>query len=152
MNLVRTRLSAFDAALPEVAVRADRHTLARRLWRGTADDGSEFGFELEAALRDGDVVHAGTSARYVIRQAPEALLEIPLDVAPDAAAVIGWAVGNMHFPVEAQSTRLLAPDDTGLRSSLDRLGIHYHDCVAVFQPHQFAGSLAGHGHSHGHAH
>ena len=97
-------------------------------------------------------------AQYVIRQQPEPVLEIPLDLKADAAAAIGWAVGNLHFPIEAQPTRLLAPDDSGLRQALDRLGIHYHAITEVFQPHRFAGSLAGHGHhphhdhAHGHGH
>jgi urease accessory protein len=149
MRLVRLPLADFDATLPEVAIPVDRQRLAKRLWRGTADDGAEFGFEVETPLRDGDVAAVAATARYVIRQTAEPLLEIPLDVAPDAAAVIGWAVGNLHFAIEAQSTRILAPDDSGLRQSLDRMGIHYHELVAVFQPHRFAGSLAGHGHGHG---
>jgi urease accessory protein len=149
MQLVRAALVEFDAGLPVVAIPAERRKLAKRLWRGTAEDGTEFGFETDSPLRDGDVVAASASARYVLRQAPEPLLEIPLDVAPDAAAVIGWAVGNLHFPIEAQPARMLAPDDPGLRQSLDRLGIHYHAAVSVFQPHRFAGSLIGHGHDHG---
>jgi urease accessory protein len=148
MQLVRAALSAFDASLPAVAISVDRQRLAKRLWRGAAEDGAEFGFEVDSPLGDGDVVAVSASARYVLRQAPEPLLEIPLDVSPDAAAVIGWAVGNLHFPIEAQATRILAPDDTGLRQSLDRLGIHYHLVSAVFRPHRFSGSLVGHGHGH----
>jgi urease accessory protein len=152
MNLVRAILASTDASLPEVAIRADRRKLAKRLWRGSADDGTEFGFELESPLAQGQVVAQTASARYVIRQEPEPVIEIPLDVAVDAAAVIGWAVGNLHFEIEAQPTRILAPDDTGLRQSLDRLGIHYHAATEVFQPHRFSGSLIGHGHGHGHSH
>jgi len=152
MHLVHAPLSSFDAALPEISVCVDRQKLAKRLWRAAAADGMEFGFEVETPLRHGDVVWASDKARYVILQEPETVLEIPLDVKPDAAAVIGWAVGNLHFAIEAQPTRLLAPDDTGLRQALDRMHIHYHKVVEVFQPHRFAGSLAGHGHEHGHHH
>jgi urease accessory protein UreE len=66
--------------------------------------------------------------------------------------MIGWAVGNLHFAIEAQAPRLLAPDDPALRQSLDRLGVHYQESVDVFQPHRFTGSLAGHGHAHHHGH
>ncbi len=152
MNLVRSALHPPVPDLPEIALRVDRLKLAKRLWRGSADDGTDFGFELEAPLAHGDAVWATPAARYVVRQAPEPVLEIPLDVPVDAAAVIGWAVGNLHFAIESQATRLLAPDDPGLRQSLDRMGIHYHEAVEVFQPHRFAGSLAGHGHEHGHHH
>jgi urease accessory protein len=152
MNLIRSARPSAEAGLSEIAVRASRQTLAKRLWRGAADDGTDFGFELETPLGHGDVVWTSPLANYVIRQQPEPVLEIPLDVSPDAAAVIGWAVGNLHFAIEAQSTRLLAPDDSGLRQSLDRLGIHYHDLTAVFQPHRLAVKLVGHGHDHGHSH
>ena len=150
MNLVRSALPSSAAALPEIAIRADRQKLAKRLWRGAAEDGTDFGFELDAPLHEGEVVWQGPRARYVIRQEPEPVLEIPLDVPPDAAAVIGWAVGNLHFAIEAQTGRLLAPDDPGLRQALDRLGIHYHEAKAVFQPHRLAVNLTGHGHEHGH--
>jgi urease accessory protein len=152
MNLVRSALNSPQAGLPEVAIRADREKLGKRLWRGAADDGTDFGFELEAPLSHGDVVWTAAQANYVIRQQSEPVLEIPLDVSPEAAAVIGWAVGNLHFAIEAQSTRLLAPDDPGLRQSLDRLGVHYHEIVEVFQPHRLAVKLVGHGHDHGRSH
>lgn len=152
MHLVHAPLAAADSGPPAVAIPVDRRQLARRRWRGTADDGAEFGFELEEPLADGSVVAATPFVRYVIRQSPEPVLEIPLDVPADAAAVIGWAVGNLHFPIEAQADRVLAPDDPGLRQALDRLGIHYHEAQAVFQPHRFSGTLVGHGHGHGHTH
>jgi len=152
MHLVHAPLSSFDSALSEISVRVDRQKLAKRLWRATAADGTEFGFEVETPLRHGDVVWASDKARFVIRQEPELVLEIPLDVKPDAAAVIGWAVGNLHFSIDAQETRLLASDDPGLRQALDRMHIHYHEIVEVFQPHRFAGSLTGHGHGHNHEH
>lgn len=149
MNLVHAPLAHADPGLPEVAVRADRQRLSKRLWRAAADDGTEFGFELERPLLDGDVVWATAKARYVIRQEPERVLEIPLDVSPKTAAALGWAVGNLHFEIDAQDARLLAPDDTGLRQSLDRLGIEYSEAVEVFRPQRLGG---GHGHSHPHHH
>jgi urease accessory protein len=152
VHLVHAPLTAADPHLPEVPIRVDRQKLAKRRWRGAAEDGADFGFELESPLAHGELAAATATARYVIRQLPEPVLEIPLDVAPDAAAVIGWAVGNLHFAIEAQPGRVLAPDDPGLRQALDRLGIHYHEATAVFQPHRFAGSLLGHGHAHGHEH
>jgi urease accessory protein len=152
VHLVHAPLAAADLNLPEVPIRADRQKLAKRRWRGLADDGTDFGFELETPLLHGDVAAVAEGMRYVIRQTPEPVLEIPLDVPADAAAVVGWAVGNLHFAIEAQAERVLAPDDPGLRQALDRLGIHYHEATAVFQPHRFAGSLLGHGHAHGPEH
>ena len=147
MNLVRAPLETPDSSLAEVPLRADRQVLSRRIWRGKADDGAEFGFELESPLRHGQTVAQTAKARYVIRQNPEPLLEIPLDVVTDAAAVIGWAVGNLHFAIEAQPQQILTPDDPGLRQALDRLGVHYRPLSGVFQPHRLSASLAGHGFS-----
>jgi urease accessory protein len=144
MNLVRGPLESSDASLAEVSLRADRQTLSRRIWRGKADDGTEFGFELESPLRHGQTVAQTAKGRYVIRQDPEALLEIPLDVSADAAAVTGWAVGNLHFAIDAQPHRILTPDDSGLRQALDRLGVHYRAITEVFQPHRLSAILAGH--------
>jgi urease accessory protein len=152
LHLVRTAAAGGNPALPEIVIRADRRKLARRLWRAAAADGTEFGFDLESPLADGETVLVTDKARYVLRQEPEPLLEIPLDVSGDAAAVIGWTVGNLHFPVEAQSGRLLTPDDPGLRQALDRAGIHYHEMSGVFRPGRFTGTLAGHGHGHSHGH
>jgi urease accessory protein len=148
MNLVRAPLEAPDTSLAEVALRADRQILSKRLWRGTAEDGTEFGFELETPLRHGEAVAQTSKERYVIRQNSEPVLEIPLDVTAGAAAVIGWTVGNLHFAIEAQEHRILAPDDSGLRQMLDRLGVHYHAVVEVFQPNRLSGSVAGYGHRH----
>jgi urease accessory protein len=148
MHLVHQPMTACVSSLPEVAIRVDRRRLARRLWRAAADDGEEFGFELESPLRHGDVVWAGGGRSYVVRQAPEPVLAIPLEVAPAAAAVIGWAVGNLHCAIEAQAERLLVPDDPGIRRSLDRLGVHYRPSTDVFQPHRFTGVLPAPDHGH----
>jgi len=148
MHLVHAAITS-DPGLPEVAVSVDRRLLAKRLWRAAAADGMEFGFELDSPLVHGDVVFANAAARYVIRQLPEPVLEIPLPAAPDAAAVTGWAVGNLHFPIEAQPGRLLAPDDTALRQSLERIGIAYRAIEEVFRPHRLATGAEPHSHAAG---
>src|SRR5690606_25480806 len=93
MHLICERLHAFDAALPATLIRVDRLKLARRLWRTRADDGEEFGFDLRSPLSHGDTVWATAATRYVIEQAVEPVLAIPLDPQPEAAAVLGWIVG-----------------------------------------------------------
>ncbi len=145
MHLVHAAITA-DPGLPEIAIAVDRRQLAKRLWRATAADGTEFGFELGSPLGHGETVFATSTARYVIRQLPEPVLEIPLPTAHDAAAVTGWAVGNLHFPIEAQPTCLLAPDDIALRQSLERMGIAYRAVAEVFRPHRFAAGAEPHNH------
>lgn len=138
MTIVSAPLITPDPSLPEVRIRGDRHKLAKRLWRGAAEDGMEFGFELASPLRDGDVVHQTPAARYVIKQEIEPVLEVSLSIAPSAAAGIGWAVGNLHLELMAEPTRLLTPDDTAARQLLDRLKVPYVTTMAVFRPGRFA--------------
>ena len=138
LHLVHAALSADTSSVPEVAIRADRLILAKRLWRGTAEDGTEFGFELTAPLKHGDVVFECPTARYVIRQSEEPVVEISLDIAPSAAAGIGWAVGNLHLELAAEPSRLLAPDEPAVRRLLERLKVPFSPTSAIFRPGRFA--------------
>jgi urease accessory protein len=134
-------------------VRTDRITLAKRRWRGFAEDGVEFGLELAAPLTDGETILQTSTVRYVIRQEPEAVVEILLDLAPSAAAGIGWAIGNLHLELCGEPTRLLAPDEPAVKRLLERLNVAYRPTTAVFRPGRFArGNLPTHelGTSHTH--
>lgn len=138
MQLIHSPLLDADSALPEVALAVDRITGAKRLWRGTAADGREFGFELERPLCHGEVFWQEAGFRYVLQQQPEAVVEIALEIAPSAAAGIGWAVGNLHLELCAEPTRLLAADEPAVRQLLDRLQVSYRATTAVFRPGRFA--------------
>ena len=153
LHLIQSPVAAPDAALSEVALRADRIVAAKRRWRGVADDGAEFGFELERPLRHGETFWQTAAARYVLRQNEEAVLEIALAMAPSAAAGIGWAVGNLHLEFSSEPTRLLALDEPAVRQLLARLDVPYRATTAVFRPGRFArGELPTHelGTSHRH--
>lgn len=153
MQLVSGPLASRDPALPKIALRVERTTIIKRLWRGTAEDGSEFGFELSAPLKHGDAFFQSSTARYVVQQQPEPVVEISLDIASSAAAGIGWAVGNLHLELAAEPTRLLAPDEPAVRQLLDRLKVPFTSTIAIFRPGRFArGNLSTHdlGPSHQH--
>lgn len=153
MQLVSGPPTSTDSTLPEIALQIDRHTLAKRRWRGVAADGMEFGFELETPLKPGETVFQSAAARYVIAQIPEAVIEVSLDLAPSAAAGIGWAIGNLHLELSAEATRLIAADEPAVRQLLDRLKVPYHSTTAVFRPGRFVrGQQATHdlGPSHQH--
>jgi urease accessory protein len=153
MELITAPLSDPNPLLREHVIHADRFTLAKRLWRGTADDGREFGFELEEPLKHGDTVCQTESRRYVVQQTEEPIVEISLDVAPSAAAGIGWALGNLHLELSAEPTRLVAADEPAVRQLLQRLNVPYRQTTGVFRPGRFArGNLSSHelGASHKH--
>jgi len=153
MHLVGAAITQPDENLPEIALRAARLMVVKRLWRGTAADGTEFGFELSAPLKHGDTFWQTTTARYVLRQEPEPVVEISLELAPSAAAGIGWAVGNLHLELSAEPARLLAPDEPAVRQLLERLKVPFKPATAIFRPGRFArGNLPIHelGPSHQH--
>jgi len=153
MNIVSGAVADFDRALPETFLRVERMTLAKRLWRGTAEDGAEFGFELSAPLKHGDTFFQNDAKRYAIAQTSEAVLEISLEVAPSAAAGIGWAIGNLHLELQAEPTRLLAADEPAVRQLLERLKVPFTPTTAVFRPGRFArGNIAQPAHDLGPSH
>jgi len=153
MQLISAAVVPPDPALPEIGLHVDRITLAKRLWRGVADDGAEFGFELAAPLHHGDTFFQSARARYTIQQRTEPVVEIALELAPSAAAGIGWAIGNLHLELAAEPARLLAPDESAVRQLLGRLGVSFTATTAIFRPGRFArGNLPLHelGPSHRH--
>ncbi len=138
MILITASVPQPDSALPEIGLRVERRTLAKRLWRGAAEDGAEFGFELETPLRHAAVFYQTAVARYVIFQEPEPVLEIALDLPSSAAAGIGWAVGNLHLEFSSEPTRLLTPDEPSARQLFERIQIAYRPATAVFRAGRFA--------------
>jgi urease accessory protein len=138
LQIVHASLAETNGTLPEIPLRVDRFTLAKRLWRGTAEDGMEFGFELTSPLKNGDVVHQTPTARYVVLQIDEPVIEISLDVSPSAAAGIGWAIGNLHLELSAEPSRLIAADEPAMRQLLQRLKVPYRTTRAIFRPGRFA--------------
>jgi urease accessory protein len=154
LSIVHAPVASPNLALPETVLKAERLMLAKRLWRGMAEDGTEFGFELAAPLKHGESFWQTATARYVVQQPPEAVLAISLDaIAPSAAAGIGWAIGNLHREFSSEPTRLLAPDEPALRQLFERLKIPFQPTTAIFRPGRFArGDQSAHelGASHRH--
>ena len=138
MHLIHAPLATPDNVLPRVEMEVDRLRLAKRLWRGAASDGVEFGFELAKPLQPGEAFFQTAHACYFIAQTPESLLEISLVVVPSVAAGIGWAIGNLHLELMADSTRLLTPDEKAVRRLLARLNVPFCETRAVFRPGRFA--------------
>ena len=145
MTIIKKPLEETDATLNSIRIPVDRVTLAKRRWRGVAEDGVEFGFDLEKPLSDGAVVHRSETGAYVIAQKYEPVLEVALQSDAPAAARLGWIIGNLHFPLEVAGTTVRVADDPALRQLFGRELIRYHTCKRVFKP-------LGGGHSHGHHH
>jgi urease accessory protein len=128
-----------------IELRAERMTLAKRRWHGTAEDGVEFGFDLDHPLPAGTVFLETASAHYVLTQRPEAVLEVALTETLSAART-AWSLGNLHFPIELDGNVLRVADDPAARLYFERADVDFRTAQKIFQPIQTAG------HSHGHHH
>ncbi|MEA3209953.1 MAG: urease accessory protein [Chthoniobacter sp.] len=134
MQLIQRALPEWDGALPTLRVPVDRHVLAKRRWRGVAEDGTEFGFDLEAPLADGAPVFQSDSAVYRLAQKYEPVLEVALGADASAAARLGWIIGNLHFPLEVAGATVRVIDDPALRQLFEREGIVFVSAKRVFHP------------------
>jgi urease accessory protein len=142
VQVIRAPLEHVDPDARRVLLMADRLTLAKRRWRGKAEDGEEFGFDLAAPMKNGAAFFAMKDAVYVIAQRTEPVLEVVLIPRPAPVARLGWAIGNLHFPLEVTDDAIRVPDDPALRQLFSRERIPFTVVECVFQP--FAKS-------HGHA-
>ena len=127
----------------KIKLAAPRATLAKRRWRGTAENGREFGFDLVHALGPGTLFHAEGDVHYYLAQEPEELLEISLG-SPEQSARVGWALGNLHFPVQVLGHAVRVSNDIAVRQFLEREHIAYAKIIDVFLP--LAGEISRHHH------
>lgn len=117
-----------------VPLRVDRLRLAKRRWRAFAEDGAEFGFDLEQPLRDQSFFYCEPLRAYVIEQLKEAVIEVDCPASCVVSARLGWMLGNLHFPIQIQGGTLRVSDDPAIRQMLDRERIEHTFTEAVFQP------------------
>jgi urease accessory protein len=127
----------------EISLKVERRVLAKRRWRGQAEDGTDFGFDLIAPLKHGIYFHFEDEKNYVIDQKPEEVFRVPYPNQKEAAHR-AWQVGNLHFPAQFKDAYLLVEGDLAVRLMLDRNQIPYEEAIEVFQP-----VLAASGHHHG---
>ncbi len=123
-----------NLAAPAARVVAERLTLAKRRWRATASDGNEFAFDLAVPFAHGTVFASSAGSHYLIEQKPEPVLEIALISRAAPVARLGWALGNLHFPIEVTDEVIRVPDDIALRHFFEREKIPYEAVERVFQP------------------
>jgi len=138
MTIVHQPLAASADSLPRIRVPVERLALAKRRWRGVAEDGSEFGFDLESPLADGAPIYQSEAAVYVLAQKYEPVLEVSSAAfgagGPADAARLGWMIGNLHFQIEIAGDIVRVVDDPAVRQLFEREGIGYTSCKRVFHP------------------
>ena len=129
-----------------VQLQATRPTLAKRRWRGVAEDGKEFGFDLDEALTHGMHFYAEGGKAYVLEQTPEEVLEIPVATVEEAARV-AWSLGNLHFGVQVLPGAVRVTEDPAVLQLLSREGIAFQRVECVFLP---LSTSVNHHHEHHH--
>lgn len=135
MHLIQSLL-AEKSQLPaehRVTLHAERRQFLKRRWRGIAEDGTEFGFDLESRLIDGGVIFHGDGRDYVVHQLPERVYEIGLN-SPDFAALVAWKVGNLHLPAEIQEFSIRVLHDESMAQLLEREGWEFTEPEVIFTP------------------
>ncbi len=134
MEIIHQPLKTCDPSLPHTRLPVDRLTLAKRRWRGVAEDGQEFGFDLETPLTDGAIVFQTASTAYILTQKYEPVLEVALGTDSPTAARLGWLIGNLHFTIEVAGPIVRVVDDPAVRQLFEREHIAYVPCKRVFHP------------------
>lgn len=134
MEIVHHALPDGISAGEAIPIRVDRLTLAKRRWRAIAEDGQEFGFDLEHPIEEGAAVYQTTAAVYRIAQQPEPVLEIFLGTNAAEAARLGWLIGNLHFQMEIAGASIRVADDPALRQLFEREAITFSVADRVFHP------------------
>jgi urease accessory protein len=135
MHIIQRALSP-ASDLPsekQVVLAVERRQFLKRRWRGVAEDGVEFGFDLDERLSDGCVVYRQAGRDYIVRQLTEAVYEIPIRN-PGEAALMAWKIGNLHLPVQIAEDWIRALHDEAMARLLEREGWAYSEPEVLFTP------------------
>ncbi|MGJ8657718.1 MAG: urease accessory protein UreE [Akkermansiaceae bacterium] len=114
-----------NASIVPIIIKVDRHTLYKRRWRATAENGTELAVNLPAPVPEGTILTSANDEHYLIQQTTEDVLVISLPTSTQLAAQVGWYLGNQHLPVEIRPDAIILEKLDTLAASLDRIGIPY---------------------------
>ncbi len=109
----------FEKSENEISLSVERRVLAKRRWRGQAEDGTVFGFDLEIPLQNRVCFHAEGKRNYIIAQKPEPVFQVSFSTQREAAH-LAWQVGNLHFPAQFNDSYLIVEGDLAVRLMLER--------------------------------
>jgi urease accessory protein len=109
----------------------------RRWMRGrfTTAQGRKIGVALPTgtALAHGAILYVGADWYLKI----EAAIETVLEIAPSGyneAVKIAFEIGNRHFPLALEQSKILVPDDKVMIRLMERLGAPWERRQAIFDP------------------
>lgn len=117
----------------QIVLAVERRLFLKRRWRTDAEDGTEFGFDLETRLIDGCVICHKDGCDYLVRQLPETVYRIPFESASHAA-LVAWKTGNLHLPAQLLDDAILVLHDEAMTQLLEREGWLFSEPEVVFTP------------------
>lgn len=134
MQLIQQPLASCESPLKStVYLISSRSQLQKRIWRGVAEDGKVFGFDLEEPLRHNQTFYQSKESIYIIQQEAEAVYRVDLKT-PKQAAETAWMIGNLHFSASFSEKSLIVPIDPALQNLFTEHSIAYCKETMVFQP------------------
>lgn len=135
MHLIQRMLAEKSFLAPErqIVLHAERRQFLKRRWHGNADDGTEFGFDLEERLIEGCVILHENGNDFIVRQLPETVYQIHF-TSPEHAALVAWKTGNLHLPAQILEDSMLVLHDEAMTHLLKREGWTFSEPEVVFIP------------------
>jgi urease accessory protein len=135
MTIIKNKLAPQSArpVAEQVQLVVERAMFLKRRWRIDAPDGTEFGFDLESRLNHGCIIHQTDTHDYVVLQQPELIYEIETPT-PEFAALVGWKVGNLHFPIQVLPDRIRILHDSAITQLFEREKWTVVEATAIFNP------------------
>ena len=121
MNLINRQISIYSERpeAEQIKLVAERRLFLKRRWRAFAEDGTEF-FQTE-------------HLDYVIWQEPEMVYQVAI-AEPHFGALVGWKIGNLHFPVQIIDGHIRITHDPAIAQLLEREGWPFEEVSVVFNP------------------
>jgi urease accessory protein len=136
-------IDRFDPSADQDNLRAKEEdklvlTWEQRRWmrgRFTTVQGRKIGVALPTGttLAHGAILYVGADWYLKIEAAIEPVLEIvPSDY--NEAVKIAFEVGNRHFPLALEESKILVPDDKAMVRLMERLGAPWERRQSIFDP------------------
>jgi len=147
MTVIRQVLTRSSAVGREIPIHVDRWQLSKLRWRAAADDGREFGFEVDEPLHHGDIVCCNDYNYYTIHQTSETVLVVNT-TEKEVVTKLAWSIGNLHQLLQVSGSELICADDPSLRQLFDQLHIAYKVESRQFEPMRSASAHHHHHHAH----
>lgn len=134
MPLITEIQAPSEESQPTIFVPIDRHTLMKRRWRTTADDGTDLAIDLAEPCNHGDLLLVSKGREYRVIQQPEKVVRIKLPESVEESARLGWFLGNQHLPVEIGNQFIQLAHHEHLVMRLAKAGIQMEILETVFCP------------------